>query len=69
MRITIPEDHVAVLLPTNLAQDLYSLCNLIRKTRRLKIEPPIHAVAGEVMLALLASEEIVVLPAKGTSDD
>lgn len=62
MRITVPNDQVAVLMPIELAQELYHLCVTIRKAKRLKIDEPMHKVAGDVMLAVLASEEILVLP-------
>ena len=64
MRITIPAGSVGVTLPLDLAQDLYSLCNTIRKTKRLSVDEQIHHVAGDVMLQLLASEGILVLPRK-----
>lgn len=64
MRVTVPDNSVAVIMPVELAQELYSLCATIRKTKRLRIEPAIHGIAGEVMLQLLASEGILVLPRK-----
>jgi hypothetical protein len=67
MRITIPEGQLAVLLPIELAEELYSICNTIRKTKRFRVDPAIHAIAGDVMLALLASEGITIL-AKRAND-
>lgn len=64
MRVSVPVGSLAVVLPLDLAQDLYSLCSSIRKTKRLQIDEPIYRVAGDVMLHLLASEGILVLPRK-----
>lgn len=61
MRITIPEHSVGVVMPVELAQNLYSLCATIRKTKRLRVDPAIHMVAGDVILAVLASEAFLVL--------
>lgn len=60
-RITIPEDHVAVVLPAQTADELMSLLRLIRQPHgRLLfgLDPkPLRAVAGDVMLALLEAKE------------
>jgi hypothetical protein len=68
MRITIPDGQLAILLPIQLAEELYSLCNLIRKSKRLHVEPAAHAIAGDVMLALLASEGITILSRRANDE-
>lgn len=65
-RITIPEDHVAVILPNQLADELTALCNIIRrsgKTLRLDFsdngdgKTGMKAIAGDVLLACLDARE------------
>lgn len=68
MRVTVRSNEVGVIMPLNLAQELYNLCCQIRKGKRLQVTDAIHAVAGEVMLAVLASEQILVLPKKENED-
>jgi len=61
-RVTIPDGQLAVLLPIQLAEELYAICNLMRKGKRLEVTPAAFDVAGDIMLALLASEGITILP-------
>ena len=68
MRISVPDHSIAVIMPIEKAQELYHLCVMIRKTKRLQVDKPIHDIAGELALAILASEEIMVLP-KGREND
>lgn len=58
-RITIPEDHVAVILPSQLADELMSMAKTIRSLRKVGGEDsyPYRQVAGDLMLALLEAKE------------
>lgn len=69
-RITVPDEHVAVILPNQLGDELMSLLKLYRselgrvieRARRAQREPDSLAIgqygtAGEVMLALLEAKE------------
>lgn len=61
-RISVPDDHVAVILPTQLADDVMSLAKIVRQ-RRSRIASDdaergsLYEVAGAVMLALLEAKE------------
>lgn len=69
-RITVPDDHVAVILPNQLADELMSLLKLYRselgrvieRARRAQREPDSlaigqYGIAGDVMLAILEAKE------------
>lgn len=69
-RITVPDEHVAVILPNQLGDELMSLLKLYRselgrvieRARRAQREPDSlaigqYGIAGEVMLALLEAKE------------
>lgn len=57
-RVTVPEDHVALILPNQLADELMSILKEFRRNRRKFHEPdPMVAVSGDVMLALLEAKE------------
>lgn len=58
-RITIPEHHIALLLPCEVALDVKAMCFLLRKHGRVRPEDKngMHAIAGDLLLALVEAEE------------
>ena len=58
-RITIPEDHVALIIPAQLADELMSMAKTIRTLRKVggEADYPYKQVAGDLMLALLEAKE------------
>lgn len=54
-RISIPEDHVALILPAQLADELQSLMSSIRRSSKAPLET--KSVAGDIILALLEAKE------------
>lgn len=71
-RITIPDNHVALILPVQLADELMSLCTFVRRyaagpRSRIKDGAPaseadgdkirLSYIAGDVLLALLEAKE------------
>lgn len=54
-RVTVPENHVAVIIPERLASELVSLAFLIRHTRRPDPQDKMamYNVAGDLLIALL----------------
>jgi hypothetical protein len=57
-RVTIPEDHVALILPRQIIADVQAMLFLIRKGRRVDpaTRDSMKAIAGELLLALLEAE-------------
>lgn len=58
-RITIPENHTALIVPIALVGDIKSLCLFIRRGKRFNPEDKfsMHAIAGELLLAIVDAEE------------
>lgn len=57
-RVTIPDDHVALILPNQLSDELMAILKEFRRNRRKFREPDsMVAVSGDVMLALLEAKE------------
>jgi hypothetical protein len=61
-RITVPDDHVAIILSAQLADELMALMKVIRqRCRKLNADPEHQEgykdVAGDVLLALLEAKE------------
>lgn len=61
-RITIPADHVGIILPATVADELMSLMRALRRRRSLNEETAHQlkleaAICGDVMLALLEAKE------------
>lgn len=59
-RITIPEGHVALILPTMLAAELEAMCRLLRKSKwpaNDEARAPVVAICGDILLALLDQRE------------
>lgn len=56
-RLTIPEQHVALLLDNDLAAELRSLCHQLRNAdKKLTLEIGHREIAGDVLLAMLDAE-------------
>lgn len=57
-RITIPENHVAVILSKDTAHDVQAMLFLIRKGKRLPAGEKfaIHQIAGDLLLAIVEAE-------------
>jgi hypothetical protein len=58
-RITIPQGHVAVLLPNVLFDEVRSMCKLIRAKRRPdgQEKNQMQSIAGSLLLALIDAED------------
>lgn len=54
-RITVPEEHCAIVLPIQLYEELIALLGLIYRNKRLQITPGIRGIAGDVVLATIAT--------------
>jgi hypothetical protein len=50
-RLTVPDEHIAIIMPQQLAEELFSLLAMIRRNRRLHVTPGIKGIAGDVILA------------------
>lgn len=64
-RLTIPDNSVALILSHQLAADLFSLCQALRKPRKAVEDyltiPSVQAIAGDVLLAILESKEAAIV--------
>lgn len=49
-RITVPEGSYALILTPKLAEELWSLCQLVRKDKKLARA---HGIAQDVLVALI----------------
>lgn len=60
-RVTIPDDHVALILSSQLADELMTALKMVRTyglKKHLAVEQhPVNQVCGHVMLALLEAKE------------
>lgn len=56
-RITVPEDHVAIVLSKDLAQQLLATLTILRRRKRMggATYNYIAAIAGDVLLAFMDS--------------
>lgn len=52
-RVTVPDEHTAIIFPNQLCEELASLLGMIRRNKRLHITPAIRDIAGDVILAYL----------------
>lgn len=56
-RLTVPDNSTAIILPNQLASELFALCKLLRKPKQnLKDREDmksVQAIASEVLLALI----------------
>lgn len=57
-RITIPEGHIAIVLPSTVADDVREMCFLLRKSKRFTPEDKkaVHGIAGDLLLAIIEGE-------------
>lgn len=54
-RITVPENHNALILSQQLTEELKSLCLIIRKRKNIPAEnkEDFRAIAGDLLLAIM----------------
>lgn len=58
-RITVPENHTALIIPIAFLTDMKSICLLLRRGKRLNPEDKfaINSIAGELLLAVVDAED------------
>lgn len=58
-RVTVPEGHVALVLPNMLANELESMCRMLRKHRKYSTQDKnaFQSIAGDILLAMLDQRE------------
>jgi hypothetical protein len=56
-RITIPEGHLALILPAGVVHDVKQLCLFIRRGGKRKDVDALHSIAGDLLLAVVEAED------------
>lgn len=62
-RITVPEDHFAIVLTESLARELFAALTILRRRKRMGGATYNHiaAIAGDVLLAALDTVPVAAL--------